>query len=573
MAAQRHQTQEALFCRLKYVAAGPIRLLVVNMKKTPDIEQSASQFKKQMLSTSKANWPGPLQLSVYDGSRQFIDGYVWATLGDKRVQVIAPGPISLTSATTAAPVVIWALPPNPDEPNGMYLMVGNAIDGATNNRIPSLTGTSISITGGGAGTGTVTSVALSAPSILSVSGSPITTSGTIALALATQSANTIFAGPTSGGAATPAFRSLVAGDIPQLAHNSLSGLTTGDDHTQYLLRQPSADWTIDASALRMGAVGGAAVAAQKLTIYTGADANKGLQIRQNSATQSGNLLDFTNSSGGTILTSFNSSGQLGIGVTATIPIMVYSTITSGAGEIDNSEFRVIAAQTVNQNYAPVAFVARAINTGTANITNNLTAGLLVVNQQGSGTITLVRGGSYQVNSTAAGAGNITTVIVLDINAPSWLGASSVTTWSGARISNQGNAKFTTSIALNILDQSGSASNYAIQTNAGNVYFNNGGDASSDLRWSGDTLANLLFGDASADSIGINTATPSALTYLDVVGTTKSTRPAPGMTTAQRDALATPPDGALVYNTDSHRLTGYYNDGWVEFDDILGWISL
>ena len=74
------------------------------------------------------------------------------------------------------------------------------------------------------GTGTVTSVAMTVPSILSVAGSPITISGTLAVTLATQTANTVFAGATSGGAATPAFRALVAADIPSL---DASKITTG----------------------------------------------------------------------------------------------------------------------------------------------------------------------------------------------------------------------------------------------------------------------------------------------------------------------------------------------------------
>jgi hypothetical protein len=65
------------------------------------------------------------------------------------------------------------------------------------------------------GSGTVTSVALSAPaSIFDISGSPITSSGTLALALDNQAANTVFAGPTSGGAAAPTFRGLVGADMP-----------------------------------------------------------------------------------------------------------------------------------------------------------------------------------------------------------------------------------------------------------------------------------------------------------------------------------------------------------------------
>lgn len=65
-------------------------------------------------------------------------------------------------------------------------------------------------------TGTVTSVAFTAApaSVFDVSGSPITTSGTIALSMDNQSANTVLAGATSGGAAAPAFRALVAADIP-----------------------------------------------------------------------------------------------------------------------------------------------------------------------------------------------------------------------------------------------------------------------------------------------------------------------------------------------------------------------
>lgn len=74
------------------------------------------------------------------------------------------------------------------------------------------------------GTGTVTSVAMTVPSILSVAGSPVTTSGTLAVTLATQTANIVFAGPSSGGAATPAFRSLVSDDIPNL---STAKLTSG----------------------------------------------------------------------------------------------------------------------------------------------------------------------------------------------------------------------------------------------------------------------------------------------------------------------------------------------------------
>lgn len=65
--------------------------------------------------------------------------------------------------------------------------------------------------------GTVTSVALSAPGVLIVGGSPITTAGTLALTLATQAANTIFAGPSSGSAVAPTFRAMASADLPTSA--------------------------------------------------------------------------------------------------------------------------------------------------------------------------------------------------------------------------------------------------------------------------------------------------------------------------------------------------------------------
>ena len=61
--------------------------------------------------------------------------------------------------------------------------------------------------------GTVSSVALAAPPILTVTGSPVTSSGTLTLGLASQSQNEVFASP-SGAAGAPGFRSLVLGDLP-----------------------------------------------------------------------------------------------------------------------------------------------------------------------------------------------------------------------------------------------------------------------------------------------------------------------------------------------------------------------
>lgn len=66
----------------------------------------------------------------------------------------------------------------------------------------------------GGGSGTVTSVAMTVPAEFSLAGSPITASGTFAVTKANQSANLIYAGPASGSAAAPTFRSAVLADFP-----------------------------------------------------------------------------------------------------------------------------------------------------------------------------------------------------------------------------------------------------------------------------------------------------------------------------------------------------------------------
>jgi Chaperone of endosialidase len=76
--------------------------------------------------------------------------------------------------------------------------------------------------------GTVTSVALadgSTTAIYGITGSPVTGSGTLTFSLKTQSANLVLAGPTTGSAAQPTFRALVAADIPSLAYVTSVGLS------------------------------------------------------------------------------------------------------------------------------------------------------------------------------------------------------------------------------------------------------------------------------------------------------------------------------------------------------------
>ena len=101
---------------------------------------------------------------------------------------------------------------------------GNA---ATVTTIPTLsgdvsnTGNNVSVSGS-----VVKNVVLNTPSIfanpINFNTSLSTATGT--LALNTQSANTVFSGPSTGSAATPTFRSLVVDDLPTIPNTKISGL-------------------------------------------------------------------------------------------------------------------------------------------------------------------------------------------------------------------------------------------------------------------------------------------------------------------------------------------------------------
>jgi hypothetical protein len=82
----------------------------------------------------------------------------------------------------------------------------------------------------GSGTGTVTSVGLSEGSstpIFTITGSPVTGTGTLVETLKTQTANTVFSGPTTGAAAQPTFRALVSADFPFTFGNLTDAGTDG----------------------------------------------------------------------------------------------------------------------------------------------------------------------------------------------------------------------------------------------------------------------------------------------------------------------------------------------------------
>lgn len=66
----------------------------------------------------------------------------------------------------------------------------------------------------------------------------------------------------------------------------------------------------------------------------------------------------------------------------------------------------------------------------------------------------------------------------------------------------------------------------------------------------------------AGMIGINTSNPNAAAALDIASTTRGFLP-PRMTTTQRNAISSPPDGLVLYNTTAGKLQVRAGGAWAD----------
>jgi hypothetical protein len=226
--------------------------------------------------------------------------------------------------------------------------------------------------------GTVTSVDLSAPNIFTVSNNPVTTSGTLTLALATQTANYVFAGPTTGAVSAPSFRALVAGDIPTLTASKLSdfneaaqdaaaSMITGASHTNISVTYNDEAGTL---AFTAGATYSDENARDAVASLITGSTHSGISVAYTDDTTNPGTLVFTNAGVTSVTGTTNEIEVSGTGAgpyTGAVTIGLPNDVTIGGG------LTVTGDLTVNGNTTTLNTATLSVEDNTILLNNGVTA--------------------------------------------------------------------------------------------------------------------------------------------------------------------------------------------------------
>lgn len=468
------------------------------------------------------------------------------------------------------------------------------------------------------GMGSVTSVGLALPvSVFSISGSPVTIAGTLTGAFIVQNANTVFAGPTTGAAATPAFRALVAADIPSLPYSSSTLTNThlfvGNASNVATDVAVSGDLTLantGAFTIANSAVTNAKIANTTIDLTTKVTgtlpvANGGTGVTSLAGTfvlnggQAGAVTlgpsganSLTLNTNGSARMTFLSGGNAGIG-----------TITPGATLDVQSGTITTAVPAINmtQTWNNAATTFTGLLSNVTNTASNAASKLFdfqvggvsalnyVASAGGNATGTLTGDGTFVFATSTSGSfrwsNNGTSKMLFGIgdwrvsgdNFLGWTSGTSVGT-ADAYIGR----RTTASLQLGLPDAAAPvAQTFGVQgvvagtTNAAGANFTINGSQGTGTGTGG----SLLFQTApagttgtaqnalatavaivSSGNVGVGVTSPNANAILDVTSTTKAFMP-PRMSTTQKNAIASPTAGMVVYDNTLNKLAVYTGSAW------------
>ncbi len=290
------------------------------------------------------------------------------------------------------------------------------------------------------------------------------------------------------------------------------------------------------------------------TIIPDADAHKGLVVKSHSATQSANLLDLQTSSASTVF-SVGPDGRITINISAGA---TFPPVINGVTLLHTLPDTVTGASLVGW----LAGVS-SNSTNTHNQTSFKGASL-PAEHHGSGTISLICGGDFSgdhygsalATSVFGGRGvahNDATgaVTSLDGFRAIWgnYGAGTVASAAGFRATeDSGGGPITVNYGFLVSSLTQGTTNYGFYsgiTAAANTFaFYGGGTAVS------------YFG----GQVGVGVAAPDASALFQIDSTTEGFLPPRG-TTVQKNAISSPAESLLFYDTDLHALCVYNGSAW------------
>ncbi len=235
----------------------------------------------------------------------------------------------------------------------------------------------------------VTSVGLSLPAELTVSNSPVTSTGTLTAAWASQTANKIFASP-DGAPGAPSFRTMTSNDVPNL---DASKITTGTFTASQI---PN----LDASKITTGSLNPAQIPnldASKITTGTLPVSRGGTGV----GSLGGNGVITSNAAGDGLVSTHLNDGQIMVGSTAGAPVAATLTAGNGVSIVNSGGSITISSNANGSNKARIGLNASSVsytaNAAPAGFTLSPTS---VIN------ITVMEAGGYPITATVT---NINTV--------------------------------------------------------------------------------------------------------------------------------------------------------------------
>lgn len=189
-------------------------------------------------------------------------------------------------------------------------------------------------------------------------------------------------------------------------------------------------------------------------------------------------------------------------------ILIEETVTlANTGEVAGiADYLIVNPSVDTADYCIAADIEVYSQTGNVNDIGGLIGVYGEARHQGSGVVPTLAGLYYFSTNNSSGPVTAQFGAYLDVKNP---GSGVVTLKEGLHIATMtAGGVVTVQRGINVAPVSGAATNYAIQTAAGHVVFNEDSHDDTDFRVEGATDTHLLFTDGSANFVGIGTSAPS-----------------------------------------------------------------